>query len=41
VFGTDIPQPVLSTGPSKRDFLGFIFNALSGFWYCVACVHNF
>jgi len=41
VFGTDIPQPVLSTGPGKRDFLGLIYNAVTGLWYLVACIHNF
>lgn len=40
-FSTDIPSPTLTTTPSKRDFLGFIYNATAAKWYCLAVVKGF
>lgn len=40
-FGTTIPQPVLTTTASKRDFLAFLYNSGTGLWYCVGFLQSF
>lgn len=35
-FGTDIPSITLTTTPSKRDFLGAIYNATEQRWHVIA-----
>jgi hypothetical protein len=40
-FSTDIPSPTLTTTASKRDFLGFIYNAATTKWYLLAVIHGY
>jgi hypothetical protein len=35
-FGTDIPVPTLTTTAAKTDHIGFLYNAASSTWDCVA-----
>lgn len=35
-FSTDLPQPTLSTGASKHDFLKFRYNSTAAKWYLLA-----
>lgn len=38
-WGSDIPAPVLTVTPGKRDFLGFLYDG--GTWYGVAYARGF
>ena len=40
-FGSDLPEPTLSTSGGARDFIGFIFNSVTGKWYMVSCVRGY
>lgn len=35
-FSTSLPSPTLSTGASKVDYIGFVYNATDGKWDCLA-----
>lgn len=38
---TDIALPVLTTTAHEVDYIGFIYDAITGFWNCLAVVHGF
>ena len=40
-FGLGLPTPVLTTTASKRDFVGFVYNATAALWYCVAFANGY
>jgi hypothetical protein len=40
-FSTDLPSPTLSTGASKIDYLGFIYNKTDDKWDFVGKVFGF
>jgi hypothetical protein len=40
-FGTDVTQPTLTTTANKRDFVGFVYNATAGKWYCLAVAKGY
>lgn len=40
-FGTDVPQPTLTTTLNKRDFVGFVYNSTASLWYCLAVTRGY
>ena len=40
-FGTDVTTPTLTTTASKRDFVGFAYNASASKWYCLAVARGY
>lgn len=40
-LGTDLTAVTLTTTPSKRDFLGAVYNATTSKWYVIAFMKGF
>ncbi len=40
-FSSGIPLPTLTTTAAKRDLIGFVYNATTSLWYCMAFVNGF
>jgi hypothetical protein len=40
-FGTDVVSPILSTGISKVDYVGFIYSGTGSKWQCIAVARGY
>ncbi len=40
-FGSDVPQPTLTTTANKSDYVGFQYNATDSKWDCLAVARNY